>query len=386
MPRAKTLALLALTVLVLFIVSCAPAPTAVPPTSVPPTTAPAQPTAVAPTQAATSPTTAAPAAATKAVTTTTSATTAPAQAAAGKFTLYTSEAEDKVNEMVNDFKQANPGVSVDVYRSGTGEVEAKIQTEAQAGEIKADAIWFADDAFFKKMADEDRLMQYVPKGSEPVPSMYKYGDGRYYEVRLIFNVVAYNTNLVKTPPTSWNDLYNPQYKGKVAMASPFYSGAAFSHAGTFVNLPAFGWDFYQKLKDNGAKVEQGNGNVQTKLASGEYAMGILVDFMARDLKTKGSPVDHIWPAEGALMVPTPIGIIKTTKNAAPAKAFMDYMFTERAQKLFVKQSYVAVVPGMPSPANTPDMSKFKVIMVDSTYIASHRDEIGTKFNALFGGK
>ena len=31
------------------------------------------------------------------------------------------------------------------------------------------------------------------------------------------SAIAYNTNLVKTPPTSWRVLWEPQYKGKVAI-------------------------------------------------------------------------------------------------------------------------------------------------------------------------
>jgi len=309
----------------------------------------------------------------------------PTKAVTGSFSLYTSESEDKVNEMVNDFKQTMPGVTVNIFRSGTGEVIAKIQAEAQAGEIKADVIWFADIEFFKRMADEDKLLAYAPKGGEKAPNIYHYAGNKYHEVRLIFNVVAYNTNLVKTPPTGWKDMLDPKYKGKITMPSPFYSGAAFSHVGTFANMPEFGWGYYEKLKENGAKVEQSNGVVANKLASGEYALGQLVDFMARDLKSKGSPIDHIWPAEGALLVPTPIGIIKTTKNPDAAKAFLDYMYTERAQKLFVKQGYIAVLPNMPTPANTPDLSKLKVIQVDVSYIAANREVIRKKFSDLFGG-
>lgn len=303
----------------------------------------------------------------------------------GVIQLYTSESEDKVNEMVADFNLVYPDVTVNVFRSGTGEVTAKLQAEMQAGEINADVIWFADIDFFKRLGDEDRLLAYNPVGGERAPAIYHYEGGKYHEVRLIFNVVAYNTSLVTEPPTSWMDLANPKYRSKVAMPSPFYSGAAFSHVGTFANLPGFGWDYYQKLKENDAKVERSNGAVSQKLAAGEYALVQVVDFMIRDLKGQGSTVDHIWPAEGALLVPTPIGIIKTTKNAAAAKAFLDYMYTSRAQSLFVQQGYIAVLPEVSPPKGTPDLSNLKVIQVDQAYINAHREEIRSKFAELFGG-
>lgn len=307
-----------------------------------------------------------------------------AEPASGTITLYTSEPEDKVAEMVADFNTLYPDVTVNVFRSGSGEVIAKIQAEKEAGEIQADIIWFADLDFFKGLADEDLFMVYRPIGSDVVEEMYHYNGDRYQEVRLIFNVVAYNTTLVTTPPTSWKDLLDPQYAGVVGMPSALYSGAAFNHVGTLANMPDFGWEYYDALNQNGVVVERGNGGVQTKVASGEFAIVQVVDFMARDVKNAGSPVEHIWPEEGALLVPTPIGILSDSKNPAGAKAFMDYMYTENAQKLFVKQGYISVLEGIEPPPGVPDMSTFKVLMPDFDYIAANRDLIRSEFERLFG--
>lgn len=126
--------------------------------------------------------------------------------ASGTITLYTSEPEGKVAEMVADFNKLYPDVTVDVFRSGSGEVIAKIQAEKEAGEIQADLIWFADIDFFDKLADEDLFLVYRPAGSDVVDEMFHYNGDRYQEVRFIFNIIAYNTTLVKTPPTSWKDL------------------------------------------------------------------------------------------------------------------------------------------------------------------------------------
>ena len=303
---------------------------------------------------------------------------------AGSITLYTSESEDKVNEMVADFNEQYPDVQVDIFRSGTGEVIAKLQAEMEAGEVQADVIWFADIDFFGRLAAEDMLMTYKPEGSDIVPAEFHYDGDKYQEVRLIFNVVAYNTNLLPEPPTSWQDLTNPEYAGKVGMPSALYSGAAFNQVGTLVNMPDFGWDFYDQLNANGIVVETGNGAVAEKLATGEFAIAQVVDFMARNKKIEGSPVDHIWPAEGALLVPTPIGILNSTDNPEAAQAFLDYMYTDSAQELFVQQGYVGVVPGAPVPEAAPDLADLKVLTVDTEYISEHRDEIRSTFEEKFG--
>lgn len=302
--------------------------------------------------------------------------------AKGTVTLYTSESLDKVNEMKLDFEKRNPGVSLNIYRSGTQVVISKLQAELQAGGTLADMVWMADIDYFEDLTKKDLLVPYIPPEADKVPAKFKYEGGRYHEVRLIFNTVGYNTLRVKTRPTSWNDLTDPQWKGKIGVASPFYSGAAFSTLGTQVNMPGFGWDFYRKLKQNGVIVEQSNGTVAKKLATGEFHMVSVVDFMVREAKAAGSPVEHIWPKEGAILVPTPVGILKGAKNPDGARTFLRYLYSPEGQRLFVQQGYVPVLPGIEGPKGVPP-EKLEVVLTDQAYIGKHREELKAKYRELF---
>lgn len=307
----------------------------------------------------------------------------PATAQAGTtVTLYTSEPLDKINEMKQDFERLNPGITMNIYRSGTQVVISKLQAEMQAGGMLADMLWMADIDYFEDLAKKDFLLAYDPPDTAKVPSKFKYDNARYHEVRLIFNTVAFNTLRVKTRPTSWKDLTDPQFKGKVGVASPFYSGAAFSTLGTHMTMPGLGWDLYQKLKANGGVIEQANGTVAKKLATGEFHVVSVVDFMVRGDKDAGSPVDHIWPKEGAILVATPFAILKAAKNAEGAKAFLRYLYSADGQKTFVKQGYVPVLPGMAGPKGMPP-EKLEVVLTDQAYINKNREEMKAKYRHLF---
>jgi iron(III) transport system substrate-binding protein len=303
----------------------------------------------------------------------------------GSVTLYTSESQDKVNEMKADFEKRQPGATLNIYRSGTQVVIGKLQAEMQAGAIQADVLWMADVDFFAQLARKNLLQAYAPSGAEGVPAKFHYEGGRYHEVRLIFNTVGFNTLRVKERPTSWKDLADPRHKSKVGMASPFYSGAAFSTLGTLVPSPGFGWPFFQRLKDNGVVVEQSNGTVAQKLASGEFHVASVVDFFLRDMKAKGSPVDHVWPREGAILIPTPIGILHGAKNTAGAQAFLRYLYSPEAQRLFAQQGYVPVRPGIEGPTGLPP-EKLEILATDEAYIATHREELKGKYRELFETK
>ena len=304
----------------------------------------------------------------------------------GTMTLYTSESDDDVNLLADDFMRRTPGVTVKIFRAGSGPVEAKIETEMQAGRIQADVIWFADLAFFQNLARKGLMLSYAPPAAAPVPRVFHYEGNQFHEVRLIFDVLGFNTRQVKFRPSSWWDLTLPRYRGRAGMPSPFVSGAAFGHVGTFAALPEFGWRFYDKLAENKAVVLRSTGDVIQKLASGEVSVAQIVDFFVRAARTQGSPVDYVVPKEGAVLVPTPVGIIKATSNREAAEAFVNYLYTPEAQRLFVTRSYIPVRPGVPGPADTPDATQIKIISPDLGYISAHREEIKQRFTALFGAQ
>lgn len=304
----------------------------------------------------------------------------------GTCVLYTSESEDDVNLLVEDFTRRTPGAAVKIFRAGSGPVEAKIEAEMQAGRIQADVIWFADIGFFHSLARKGLLLSYSPPAAGPVPRVFHYEGNQFHEVRLIFNVLGFNTRQVKFRPTSWWDLTLPRYRGRAGMPSPFVSGAAFAHVGTFAALPEFGWRFYEKLAENKAVVLRSNGDVIQKLASGEVSVAQIVDFFVRAARTQGSPVDSIVPKEGAVLVPTPVAIIKGTSNRGAAEAFVNYLYTPEAQRLFVTRAYIPVRPGIPRPPGAPETEQIKIIPPDLGYIEGHREEIKQRFTALFGAQ
>ena len=306
--------------------------------------------------------------------------------AGGTCVLYTSESDDDVNLLSEDFMRRTPGATVKIFRAGSGPVEAKIEAEMQAGRIQADVIWFADMAFFQNLARKGLMLPYSPPAAGSVPRLFHYQGNQYHEVRLIFDVLGINTRQVKFRPTSWWDLTLPRYRGRAGMPSPFVSGAAFGHVGTFAALPEFGWRFYDKLAENKAVVLRSNGDVIQKLASGEVSVAQIVDFFVRAARAQGSPVDYIVPKEGAVLVPTPVGIIKGTPNRSAAEAFVNYLYTPDAQRLFVTRSYIPVRPGIPGPPDTPEAAQMKVIRPDLDYIDAHREEIKQRFTALFGSQ
>jgi len=117
----------------------------------------------------------------------------------------------------------------------------------------------------------------------------------------------------------------------------------------------------------------------------EFLVASVVDFFLRDLKAKGSPVDHLWPREGAILIPTPAGIVQGARNVAAAQAFLRYLYSADGQRLFVQQGYVPVLPGIEGPKGMPP-EKLEILATDEAYIATHREELKAKYRELFETK
>jgi iron(III) transport system substrate-binding protein len=302
----------------------------------------------------------------------------------GSITVYTSETLTDIQDLANAFMAKNRKTKVDIYRSGTVEVTAKLQAEMQADSIQADVLWFADMDFFDDLAGRGLLVKADIPEAKNIPPDFIYWDGRAYEARLIYQIIAYNTDKVKKPVKGWKDLLDPDYRGKVGTASALYSGATLTQVTTLANNPNFGWDFYRKFKANDCKVVKGNGAVARSVATGEYYVGITIDFMARDLIAKGSPVAYVYQQEGTVYIPTPMGIVSKTKNLELAKAFLNFVLGVDGQKILIKNGYVPLNKTVPLPQGLPSPSDIKILKTDWNYLRNNRDHIRDMWGQIMG--
>ena len=310
-------------------------------------------------------------------------TSASAQAPKGKLVLYTSQPERDAAQTTAAFRNAYPGVDVEVFRSGTTEVMAKLAAEFVAGQSKADVLLIADAASMETLKKDGRLLAYPEaKVAGFEPGTYD-ADKFYFGSKLITTGIAVNT-AAKGRPASWNDLAKIENKGQIAMPSPLYSGAAAIMLATMTARSDLGWAFFEKLKAADTVAVRGNGAVLTAVASGEKPYGVLVDFMAFNAKAKGSPIDFIFPAEGVPAVTEPVAMLKTAQNPAAARAFIDFILSDDGQKLALAMGYIPAKAGSGAPAWLPPGTKIKVMPTDIGKVVQTNSANLKRFAELFG--
>ena len=306
-----------------------------------------------------------------------------AQDIKGKLVLYTSQPERDASQTVAAFKRAQPGVEVEVFRSGTTEVMGKLAAEFSAGQPKPDVLLIADAAAMESLKKDGRLLAYPGAKVEGLAAGSYDTDRTYFGSKLITTGIAVNT-AAKSRPTSWAELAKPEYKGQIAMPSPLYSGAAAIMLGTMTTRQDLGWNFFEKLKASDAVAVRGNGAVLNAVANGEKSYGVLVDFMAFNAKAKGSPIDFIFPAEGLPAVTEPVAILKTTQNAAAARAFVDFILSDEGQKLAVSMGYIPAKASVGMPSWYPAGTKINLMPTDIAKVVQTNSANLKRFADLFG--
>ncbi|MRX32399.1 ABC transporter substrate-binding protein [Aminobacter sp. MDW-2] len=305
-------------------------------------------------------------------------------ASAETLTLYTSQPEADATKTVEAFKKVHPDVDVQVYRSGTSDILAKLAAEFAANSPQPDVLLIADAVSMELLKKDSRLMAYAEAKLDGFAADSYDADKTYFGSKLITTGIAYNTAAAEKPE-HWADLAKPAYADGLVMPSPLYSGAAAYLLSAFTGNVDYGWDYFDKLKANNTISVRGNGAVLKSVASGEKPYGILVDFMAMNAKAKGSPVEFVFPSEGVPAVTEPVAILSTAKNVAGAKQFVDFILSDDGQKLALEQGYLPAKPSVGRPAWLPEGVEVKVMNFDVKAIVEKIEADKAKFSGLFGG-
>ena len=90
--------------------------------------------------------------------------------ATGKLVLYTSQPDRDAQQTVDGFRQKNPGVEVEIFRSGTTEVMNKLMAEIAAGAPRADVLLIADALSMERLKVAGQLLAYPEADEWVIPN------------------------------------------------------------------------------------------------------------------------------------------------------------------------------------------------------------------------
>ena len=190
--------------------------------------------------------------------------------------------------------------------------------------------------------NEGVVEPYKPANWDEIPDGLKDPDGNWFTIHsgtlgLFVNVEALGDIPV---PTSWADLLKPEYKGLVGYLDPSsafvgYAGAVAINRAMGGTLDDFGpaITYFQELAKNDPIVPKQTS--YARVISGEIPILFDYDFNAYRGKYKDNAnVEFVIPAEGTVVVPYVMSLVKGGPNMDNGKKILDFIMSDTGQAVW----------------------------------------------------
>lgn len=264
--------------------------------------------------------------------------------------IYTSIYPQVIERLEPELQAAFPDVTFRWYQKGSEQVAARINAELASGDVLCDLIMTSDPFYYAQLEDQGLLLAHASPGAAAVPEGLRDPENAFTTVRVPLMVIAVNHERL-TPsehPGSFKALQESRYEDKVSMGDPLKSGTNFTTVAALSKL--YGWDYFQALRDNGVVSAGGNSAVLHRIETGERPIGIILLENVLPRIAKGAPITVVYPSDGAIPVPSPVAIMKSSSNPELAKRVQDLFFEPALQKAIVQGYMYSPLPQLEPPA------------------------------------
>lgn len=269
------------------------------------------------------------------------ASTAIAQGLEDRLTIVTSFSKDVTVPFAQAFEKKYPGTKVEVQNRNTAAAVAFIR---ETRSNPPDIMWASAPDAFEVLKKNSLLAKYKPQatgvaekvGSYPVNDPENFYTGFAASgYGIMFNTRYLRANSLP-PPKEWDDLKKAIYAGHVGISAPSRSGTTHLTVETLLQGEGWdkGWATLLEIAGNFAQVSDRSFGVPDAVNSGQYGIGIVIDFFGLSAKASGFPVDFVYPTVTTL-VPANVGIIANAKNQKAAQAFVEFLLSDEGQQILL---------------------------------------------------
>ncbi len=312
-------------------------------------------------------------------------------AASGTVPLVVYSAQGYDSAMTKAFTKAT-GIPVQLDDNSTGPLLTQI--EASKNNPKWGLLWADGDEAFAGLDTQGLLL----KGWEPSVSFNSLGtsvkpkDSSYVPTGVtLMGMLAYNKQKVKNPPTTYQALESPAWKGQVGMNDPSQSGPTYPLIAGVMNylggVPA-GEKFFSTLKSNGLVIHPTNGPTLQALTNGQINLALVQSSAAigATFTDKNIGLQYLDPAT---LLPSQIGIdAKASPQVqAEAKQFATFVLSAAGQKVMQTGDptgdslYYPVLTGVSPLPSLPSLASVKTQTVNPYTWGTQETTVNTWFDS-----
>lgn len=258
---------------------------------------------------------------------------------------------DGVREgMTQGFQRKYPEIQVEFSGVVGSQIAPRVLAEVSSGQRVTDIVVTGTTTIIESLLGANALERIPPflVGPETQDlTVWRGGKFSFADEAGQYNMVisayakgpfVYNTTVVNPSQfTSWKDLLQPNWKGKIAMVDPRLAGGGLATATFWYAAPALGKEFIQSFFANDVTIATDNRQLLDWVARGQYP----IEIGAGDLETveairRQLPIKYLEPTalrEGAYVTAGggSMAILANPPHPNATKVYLDYLLSQQGQ-------------------------------------------------------
>lgn len=258
----------------------------------------------------------------------------------GKLTLYHNIRPAGIEVILQKFRKAYPEIQTEQIRLGSGPLNERFSTEFNANRNLADVlITYTEDKIV------ENLQTWFVKWQPPELKNFPAGtskDDRLFAIQQAREAIVWNKNLVKDAdaPKEWGDLFDPKWKGKIALNTPWRS---ISVQQMFLYWEDLGFkNAAERMKANEVRFFEGSSGVIQAIIRGDVAVAHMTDIPLNPMLQDGAPVGFTYPKSGTTLASASAGVSAKAPHPNVGKVFVNWIMTKEGQTELLEQGGLSV--------------------------------------------
>ena len=262
---------------------------------------------------------------------------------------------------------------------------------AEAAHPRADVFWSGDPVRPFVLVERGLVESYLSAEAAAILRAFRAPDGTWTGIAARARVLLVDQRQVGSAeqPDSIEDLVDPRWRGRTAIANPLY-GTTTIHAAALFR--AWGDDkakaFFEALKANGVRIASSNGEVRRLVVSGEVAFGLTDTDDAFGAVAEGQPVAVVYPDQpgmGTLVMPTTVVLMRGGPNPQGGRRLVDCLLSAPSELALAHNgAHMPLREGLKAPAGIEAVAAIRAMEVDYAGVAQTMQQIQPWLRAWTG--
>jgi iron(III) transport system substrate-binding protein len=283
---------------------------------------------------------------------------------AESITIYSGRSESLITDLLDTFTQET-GIEVNVRYGDSAELAAQILEEGS--NVQAD-VFFSQDAGALGALAKEGLAKALPADiTDLVDASYKSNDSQWVGVSGRARVLVVNPGKVTEVPTSYKDLIDPIWKGRIGIAPTNASFQAFITAVRVTEGDKAAEDFLVAMKENAVLFEK-NGLILQAVEDGVIDAGLINHYywfeLANEIGASNMKSELAWfENQDAGNLINVAGAAVLSDNPS-ANVFVKWLLGDTAQNYFVSKTWEYSLTGISSASGLKPFGEIKAPEID----------------------